>query len=60
MRIRVVLGLASVLIGGVATAGSASAAPPHTVDPGAVRAFVDRGVPGQLQRLQLQLPGASP
>ncbi len=61
MRIRVVLVLVgvlvSVLVSGLVTAGSAWGAPPSTLEPGAVRAFLDRAVPEQLQRLQL--PGAS-
>jgi CubicO group peptidase (beta-lactamase class C family) len=57
VRIRAVLVLIGVLACGPATASTAWGAPPGTLDPGAVRAFLDRAVPEQLQRLQL--PGAS-
>ncbi|QYN39813.1 beta-lactamase family protein [Pseudonocardia sp. DSM 110487] len=58
MRIRVVFAVVlGLLVGGVGTAGSAWAAPPNALDPGAVRAFMDRVVPEQLHRLRL--PGAS-
>jgi CubicO group peptidase (beta-lactamase class C family) len=57
VRIRVFVVLVGVLVSGLVTAGSAWGAPPSTLEPGAVRAFLDRTVPEQLQRLQL--PGAS-
>jgi CubicO group peptidase (beta-lactamase class C family) len=59
VRMRVVLVVVGVLVGGVVMAGSAGGAPPTAgpMDPDAVRAFMDRSVPEQLQRLQL--PGAA-
>jgi CubicO group peptidase (beta-lactamase class C family) len=57
VRLRVLLVLVGVLVSGLVTAGSAWGAPPAALDPGAVRAFLDREVPEQLRLLQL--PGAS-
>jgi CubicO group peptidase (beta-lactamase class C family) len=62
VRIRVAFVLVGVLVSGIVMAGTAwgtTADPPSTgpLDPDAVRTFMDRAVPEQLQRLQL--PGAA-